>query len=163
MLSLVELERAVRALDARLAGHRVQEVVQPDAERVVLGTWGRSGEEGRRHYLVLACGPGTARLSALERAPRALPKPPALTQYLRAHAIGSRIRSVSLRGEDRLAALALETREGLATLLLQILGRRSNVYFLDADERVVASLRPLATTRSELALGEPWRDPASRS
>ncbi|MCG8588051.1 MAG: NFACT RNA binding domain-containing protein, partial [Proteobacteria bacterium] len=40
-------------------------------------------------------------------------------------------------------------------------GRRSNLYALDADDRVVASLRPLSETRSELAFGEPWTDPAS--
>lgn len=162
MLSLAELERALRVLDARIAGHRLQEVVQPDAQRVVLTSWGRRDGEGLRHHLLLSCARETARLSAVTRPPRALPTPPAFTQYLRAHALGARVVSASLRGGDRLAWLALETREGPAALLLQILGHRSNLYYLDADERVVASLRPLDATRPELSLGEPWRDPASR-
>jgi predicted ribosome quality control (RQC) complex YloA/Tae2 family protein len=144
-----------------IAGHRVQEVVQPDAERVVLTSWGRSGAEGARHHLVFACGPSNARISQLARPPRALPRPPAFAQYLKAHVVGARITGAALRGGDRLAALSLETRDGAATLLLQIMGRRSNLVLLAADERVVATLRPLEVTRPELALGEPWRDPAS--
>ena len=40
MLSLAELSRAVRVLEPRIAGHRLQRVVQPDAKRVVLSTYG---------------------------------------------------------------------------------------------------------------------------
>ena len=138
MLSLAELERVLPVLDARIAGHRLREVVQPDAERVVLTSWGRRDGEGLRHHLLLSCARETARLSAVSRPPRALPTPPSFTQYLRAHALGARVVSASLRGGDRLAWLALATREGPAALLLQILGRRSNLYYLEADEPVVA-------------------------
>jgi len=161
VLSLRELERVVRILDASVVGHRIQEAVQPDAERLVVSTWGRSGEDGVRRHLVIACGPANARISLLARKPRALPRPPGFAQYVKAHVVGARIAGASLRGGDRLAALSLETQEGPATLLLQILGRRSNLYLLDAQERVVASLRPLDATRPELSLGEPWRAPAS--
>ncbi|MDJ0849457.1 MAG: NFACT RNA binding domain-containing protein [Myxococcota bacterium] len=164
MLSLAELARAVRVLDAAISGHRLQDASQPAPERVVLTLYGRDapGSEGRRRHVQLACGAETARLSQLAKPPRALPRPPAFTQYLRAHAVGARVTGVSLRGSDRLAALGLETKQGAATLLFQILGRRSNLYYLDAEERVVLSLRPLESTRPELSLGEAWRDPASR-
>jgi predicted ribosome quality control (RQC) complex YloA/Tae2 family protein len=161
VLSLAELERVVRVLDARIAGHRIQAVVQPDAERVVLDCYGRRGGEGLRQHVLLACAPDTARLSVVARPPRALPAPPAFTQYLRAHAVGARVVSVSLRGGDRVASFALETREGPATLLFQILGRRSNAYYLDAEGRVQAWLRPLEATRPELSPGGAWREPAS--
>ena len=68
-----------------------------------------------------------------------------------------------LLDEDRQLALALETPEAAHELLLQILPQRSNLYLLDAQRRVLAALRPLAETRPELALGEPWRAPASRA
>ena len=49
MLSLVELEEAAAAVTELLAGHRVQAIVQPDAERIVLEVYGRdaSGEARR--------------------------------------------------------------------------------------------------------------------
>ena len=58
-------------------------------------------------------------------------------------------------------ALDLETKEGGARLLLSLFGRRSNVYYLDAEGRVAAALRPLDATRPELSLGEPWTPPGA--
>jgi predicted ribosome quality control (RQC) complex YloA/Tae2 family protein len=162
LLSLRELDRAVRALGQRLSGHRLQGVCQPDGLRVSLETFG-PGEGGeRRRHVLLCCDPESARLSLQPRAPRALPAPPAFTQYLRAHALGARVAGVRRLGEDRVAALDLDAREGALRLVLQILGRRSNVYLLDAEGRVRASLRPAAETRPELAPGEAWQDAASR-
>jgi predicted ribosome quality control (RQC) complex YloA/Tae2 family protein len=163
VLSLAELSRAVRVLEPCIAGHRLQQVVQPSADRVVLSTYGPAEDRSeRKHHVLLSCHPEMARLSLLERPPRAPAAPPAFAQYLRAHVVGARVAALSLLGEDRLVAVDLRIREGAARLLLSLLGRRSNLYLLDAEERLVAALRPLEATRPELALGQPWRRPASR-
>ena len=71
MLSLEELRRAVRLLDALLRRHRVQAIVQPDATSVEFSTWGGGSEErpGAKHHLVLACGRDDARVGLVEHAP----------------------------------------------------------------------------------------------
>ena len=148
MLSLAELSRAVRVLEPRIVGHRLQRVVQPDANRVVLSTYGPAEARSERgHHVLLSCHPEMARLSLLERPPRAPATPPAFAQYLRAHVVCARVAALSLLGEDRLVAVDLSGREGSARLLLSLLGRRSNLYLLDAEERLVAALRPLEATR----------------
>ncbi len=163
MLSLVELSRAVRALEARIAGHRVQGVVQPDDASVVLTTYGPADDpEQRKHHVLLVCGAEMARVALLARPPRAPATPPPFAQRLKSCVLGGRIASLRLRGEDRLADLVLDTADGHLHLLLSIFGRRSNLYLLDAGQRVLAALRPLGSTRPELMLGEPWRPPASR-
>ncbi|MGI9592746.1 MAG: NFACT family protein, partial [Myxococcota bacterium] len=147
MLSLAELSRAATELAARVAGHRIQEVIQPDAQRVVLTTYGPvPGGESRRLHVLLSCHPETGRLSLLARPLRKAPRPPAFAQYLRAHAMGARITAVALLGGDRLVALDLAAKEGSARLLLSLFGRRSNLYYLDAEGRVAAALRPLGAT-----------------
>ena len=40
MLNLAEMERVARVLDRRLAGHRLQAMVQPDATSVALTFYG---------------------------------------------------------------------------------------------------------------------------
>jgi predicted ribosome quality control (RQC) complex YloA/Tae2 family protein len=163
VLSLAELERTVRVLAPRLAGHRLQDVVQPDAQRIVLTSYGPKPEGGAgRLHVLLCCDAQTARLSLVEQPPRRLPRPPAFAQYLKAHALGARIARVDLLGGDRIVALDLEASEGALRLLLQIFGRRSNVYVVDARERLAAALRALEATRPELVLGEAWRAPASK-
>ena len=165
MLTLCELRRASGLLDAALRGHRVQAIAQPDATSVVLTTWGAPSEhaEPRRNHLLLSCRPASARVSLLETGRESLPSPPAFAQRLRALLLSSRATGVRLIDEDRQLALALESREARFELLLQILPQRSNLYLLDAERRVLAALRPLAETRPELAMGEPWRAPASRA
>ncbi len=160
MLGLAELCRAARVLDAAIAGSRLQGVVQPDAASVVL-TFYAGADRGRAHVR-LGCRPDSARVSQLASPPRAPARPPAFAQYLRAHLIGARLAGCALRAGDRQLALELEARDGRFELLLALLGRRSNLVLLDAAGRVVAALRPLADTRPELALGEPWQDPSSR-
>jgi len=162
MLSLVELQRVVRVLAPAITGQRLQQVAQPDAQSVVLTSYGAvPGADARRCHLLMSADPDAARLALLAAPSRRLPKPPAFTQYLRAHWLGARVAGVRLLGGDRVAALDLEGAAGRARMLLQILGKRSNLYLLDADACLLAALRPLAATRPELAVGEPWHPPSS--
>ncbi|MCH7709811.1 MAG: hypothetical protein IH884_15090, partial [Myxococcales bacterium] len=41
MLRHVELQRVVALLARQLEGHRIQEIAQPDAQSVVLGSYGQ--------------------------------------------------------------------------------------------------------------------------
>ena len=165
MLTLAELRRASRLLDAALRENRVQGIAQPDATSLVLTTYGApaAGGEPRKLQLLLACRPGSAWVALLATPREALPSPPGFVQRLRALLEGARVAAVRVLGDDRQLAIALATREAGFELRLQILPQRSNLYLLDSEERVLAALRPLAETRPELALGEPWRAPASRA
>jgi predicted ribosome quality control (RQC) complex YloA/Tae2 family protein len=163
VLTLAELERAAAALQDLLADHRVQAVVQPDGERVLLETYGRDPDgAARRRHLLLCARAGTARVSLLPGPPAALAVPPAFAQYLRAHVVGARVTGARLREGDRVLGLGLATAGGRAELLLAIPGRRPNLWLLDAEDRVAASLRPPADSRPELAIGAPWRPSARR-
>lgn len=162
MLSLAELEDALAALQEGWRGARLERVIQPAPDEVVLRLAGAGGEETPgRLALLVSCRPGFARISALPRAPKAPPAPPSFAQFLKAHLEGGRLRDAELWHGDRMARLRFETREGSFVLLLQILGPRSNLYVLDGRDRLLVSARPLAETRRDLTQGEPWRDPDS--
>ena len=165
MLSLPELQRAARILDQSISGHRLQSVVQPDATSVALTFYGSGAadERGGRRTLLLCCRGDTSRVSWLEAPPRALEKPPAFTQFLRAHAVGARCGGSRILGGDRQLCLRLRANDGDFDLMLSVFGRRSNVVLLDAELCVVQTLRPLSDTRPELSVGEPWRTPESRA
>ncbi|HEX9813703.1 MAG TPA: NFACT family protein [Myxococcota bacterium] len=160
MLSLTELRRAARLLDAKISGDRIQAILQPDATSIVLTTYG--GEAAGRRHILFSCRSRCARVSQLESPPRSAPRPLAFAQYLRSHASGARIGGVRLLADDRQLALRLRTEVGDFDLLLAILGARSNLYLLGADGTIVASLRPSSETRPELNIGDPWRSPESR-
>jgi len=107
-----------------------------------------------------AQGGGSA--ASLDRAPTGRPgAPPAFVQYLRAHLGAARCAGAAILDGDRQLALRLATREGERTLLLSLLGGRSNLWLLDAEGRVEASVRPPEETRREMVRGATWRNPDS--
>ncbi len=162
-LSLRELERSARAIDRRCAG-LVLDRVSVSGGHLMLRFEGRSLEGERvRRRLLLSCDREAAYVGEPEDGARADDATlPPFVQYLRAHLVGARLASAALRDGDRILALAFSRRAGPCTLLLQILGPRSNLYLLDADDRLEAFHRPLEDTRRELARGAPWLVPASK-
>jgi predicted ribosome quality control (RQC) complex YloA/Tae2 family protein len=153
-LSLAELRRIARVLAERHANARLAKIVQPAPQEVALLFAG-----AERAWLLLSARPRAARLGELAEAPAAPPAPPAFAQYLRAHFEGARLAEAAAAGEERQLRLRFLGAEGGRSLLLSVLGPRSNVYALGEGDRVLAALRPLGETRRDLALGEPWRDP----
>ncbi len=156
-LSLTELRRIARVLAETCSEARVAKVVQPGKAELALLL-----AAAERGWLLLSARPRAARISALPEAPTAPPAPPGFAQYLRAHYEGARLASAAVEGEERQIRLRFRAAEGERSLLLSVLGPRSNVYALDADDRVTAALRPLAETRRDLALGERWQNPPGR-
>ncbi len=154
MQSLREMERAVRILESRAVGARLDKIVQPDEFRLVLSF----REAGN---VLLSCRPGSARLSRLAERPQGQRTPPAFLAYLRKHVGRATLGGLRLLGGDRQAVFTLRGKEGEYDLLLSVLGPRSNVYLIDPDGILVQSLRPLGNTRRNLSLGEPWKNPDS--
>lgn len=161
MLSLVELERVARALTARWVGGRVERWVEPCAGRLCVSLYRRDGEVQRKAVLDLDARPDVAHLGELVRMPAAPDQLPAFSAYLRAHLSRARLESAALRGGDRQLALRFSAESGEFELLLSLFGRRSNLYLLGAEGRILQTLRPLRETRSELALQQAYVDPAS--
>jgi predicted ribosome quality control (RQC) complex YloA/Tae2 family protein len=160
VLTLAELRRVAGWLDRARRGARVDKVVQTEEASLALLLAGSDALPPQdRLVLHLCANPGAARIGELRGMPPAPASPAQLAQWLRAHAEGARLRSVAIEGADRQVRLRFDTREEKLSLLFSILGPRSNVYALDAEDRVVASARPLAETRRDLVLGEPWRPP----
>jgi predicted ribosome quality control (RQC) complex YloA/Tae2 family protein len=162
MLSQIELERATDALSEVVVGGRVERWVEPEPGRIAFSIYRRDGDERRKSVVELDARAGLAHVALLAKMPRAPERQPAFSAWLRAHLSRARLEEASLRGDDRQLALRLSAEEGEWVLLLSLFGRRSNLYVLDAEERLVLALRPLAETRAELELGAPWVDPAGR-
>lgn len=162
MLNFRELSRAAQQVMRELRDARLDKVSQSAPTCVALRFSGGAEQAPRaRTLLLLSCHPKHARVSAPAKAPKAAPRPLALCSWLRAHLEGGRLREARVEGGDRSLRLRIETPAGHYTLLLSLLGARSNLYVLDEGERIRASARPLGETRRDLALGEPWKAPQS--
>jgi predicted ribosome quality control (RQC) complex YloA/Tae2 family protein len=161
MLSLVELERVAAVVTRRWVGGRVERWVEPCPGRLCFSLYRRDGDVQRKAVLDLDARPEVAHLGELPRMPAAPDQLPAFSAYLRAHLSRARLEAAALRGGDRQLSLRFSAESGEFDLLLSLFGRRSNVYLLDEQGRILQALRPLRETRSELALQQPFVDPAS--
>ncbi len=155
MLSLVELRRAARILAARLAGTRLDRIVQPDGFRLVLVFRAASVNVP----VLLSCRPEFARLCVIEEIPEATPAPSSFAQFMKANLIHAIFIQAGTLSQNRQVRVRLSTRAGDSELILSLLGPRSNVYVLDASGNLIHSMRPLDATRGDLKFGQAWRDP----
>lgn len=154
MLSLSELQRAVRIIQGKVAGARLRRIVQPDALQLVLTLETSSG----KHHILLVCSADAARISLTDRAETA-DSAGSFYEYLRAHLTGCTLASMECSSDNRQVKIRLQSHSDVFVLLFSILGVRSNIYLLNADGRLVHSLRSLEETRNELKIGEAWENP----
>ncbi len=163
MLTLVELRRVRDVLNASFRDHVIERWMQPDGERVTACLYGRDadGGEGRKRFLLACGGPEQARVSELAGLPRAPDQPPGFVSYLRAHLSRARFVAARLIGDDRILALRFTAKEGEFDLVVSILGKRSNLYVLDAKGVIVAALRRAEETRAEMTPGAKFAPPGS--
>ena len=132
------LQAVVEELRPQLAGLRVDKVQQPARDQVVLLFRGKR--------LLLNAGAGAPRLQLTE-IPRDNPaEPPMFCMLLRKHLSGARVADLYQPPLERLVKIGFDAsdelgRTGKRTLVLEAMGRRSNLILLDGEGRVIDSLR----------------------
>ncbi|MCA8916822.1 MAG: DUF814 domain-containing protein [Planctomycetes bacterium] len=150
------MRRSIRLLEPMIVGRRVQRLVQPDDDTLVLELygWDDEAESGNKIWLVMSTHAKLGRIGVLNDAPTAPPWPPDFAAFLKARLARGRLAGVRLVNDDRLASLMIEGKEGTFELVLSLMGPRSNLYALDADGKVRAALKDSGT-----AVGESWQNP----
>ena len=137
-LDAICLQAVVGELKPLLTGLRIDKVQMPTRDHVVLTL--RAGR------LLLNAGAGAPRLqmTALTRENPA--EPPMFCMLLRKHLVGARVADITQPPLERLVRLELDSaddfgRPGHRTLVLEAMGRRSNLILLDEEGRIIDCLR----------------------
>lgn len=132
------LQAVTAELREILPGMRIDKVQQPARDQIVLLLRGRR--------LLLNAGANAPRLQ-LTAAVRENPaEPPMFCMLLRKHIAGARIAEISQPPLERLVRIELDAsdelgRSGRRTLVLEAMGRRSNLILLDGEGRILDCLR----------------------
>jgi predicted ribosome quality control (RQC) complex YloA/Tae2 family protein len=138
-LDAICLQAVLQELRPQVIGARIDKVHQPFRDEVILMLRGNL-------RLLLHAGANAPRIQLTER-PRENPaEPPMFCMLLRKHLVGGRITAVSQPGLERLVQLEIAItddfgRPGKRTLVLEAMGRRSNLILLDGDGRIIDCLR----------------------
>ncbi len=146
-LDAVCLTGVVRELQRAAAGARVEKVQQPARDQIVLTLRGN-----RR--LLLCAGANQARIH-LTCQPRENPAaPPMFCMLLRKHLGGGLLTEITQPSLERVVFLTFQVLSELGEperrqLVLECMGRRSNLILLDGDGRIIDCLRRVDMERSQ--------------
>ncbi len=132
------LQAVTAELREQLVGLRVDKVQQPARDQVILLFRGRR--------LLLNAGAGAPRMQLTEILRDNPAEPPMFCMLLRKHLAGARVADINQPPLERLVRIEFDAadelgRAGRRTLVLEAMGRRSNLILLDEEGRVIDSLR----------------------
>ena len=133
---------AARELNEMLRGGRIDKITQPERDTVVLVI--RAG--GVNHRLLLCASPNNARCHLTMGTYSNPLEPPSLCMLMRKQLTGARITEIRQVGGDRVVHVDMDAVNELGDhvlrrLVLEIMGRHSNLLLLDEDERILEATR----------------------
>ncbi len=144
-LDAICLQAVVAELRPQLVGLRIDKVQQPARDQIVFVLRGKR--------LLLNAGAGAPRIQLTETLRDNPAEPPMFCMLLRKHLAGARISDLTQPPLERLIRLELDAsdelgRTGRRTLVLEAMGRRSNLILLDGEGRIIDCLRRVDTDLS---------------
>ncbi len=133
---------ATRELNETLRGGRIDRITQPERDTVVLVI--RAG--GANHRLLLCASPNNARCHLTTGTWSNPLEPPALCMLMRKQLTGARITEIRQVGGDRIVHVDMDAVNELGDhvlrrLVLEIMGRHSNLLLLDEQDRILEATR----------------------
>lgn len=143
--------RAVIGELSKFVGAKVEKIYQPLAYEIVLGLHSPLGHT----KIDLNINPAAARLSATSINAENPASPPMFCMLLRKHLTGARLLSVEQDGFERTARFVFRTWDEMGyedskSLVIEIMGKYSNVIFLDSNDRIISALKTVDFTTSRL-------------
>ncbi len=146
----------VRELDATLKGGRVDRVTQPERDAVVMVI--RAGNAN--HRLLLCASPNNARCHLTDQSFSNPLEPPALCMLMRKQLTGARVQEIRQSEGDRIIHIDFDAVNELGDhvlrrLVLEIMGRHSNLVFLDENGRILEAARHVNAEMSRVRQIQP--------
>lgn len=152
----VMLGFVARELDEKLRDGRIDRIIQPERDEIHLII--RAQGENRR--LVLCASPNGARVHLSTHAKTGPMEPPVFCMLLRKHLGGGRVLAVRRVAGDRILEIDVSALSELGdmetrTLVVEIMGRHSNIILRRADGRIIDAARHVGEDISRVRLVQP--------
>ena len=138
-------------LDSLLAGGRIDKVVQPERDEIIITV----RNAGRNMQLLLSASADCARAHITNIKKNNPLEPPVLCMLLRKRIVGGRLTYVRQAESDRILEIGVEHYDELGdlsseTIICEFMGRHSNIIFVDRDGRIIDSAKRVNETMSSV-------------
>lgn len=130
---------------------RVDKIHQPSRDELVITL--RSREGSRR--LLISCNADSARIHFTDFPPENPPKPPMFCLLLRKRLTGAWVTSIIQKDLERILRINFSGTDELGdkvsySLIVEIMGRYSNIIFVDEDDRIIDSAKRIDENKSQI-------------
>ena len=155
-LDALTIQALAAELAPQLEGAKIDKVQQPERDLILLSLRTKNGNR----KLLLSAGVGSARLHFTHESIENPAEPPMFCMLLRKHLQGARIESLTQPEHERMLILDLESRDELGDsarkrLVLEMIGRSSNLILVGPDGRIIDCLRRMDYAGDELRRLQP--------
>ncbi len=152
----VMLGFVARELDQKLKDGRIDRIIQPERDEIHL----LIRAQGENHRLVLCASPNGARVHLTQHAKTGPMEPPMFCMLLRKYLTGGRVAAVRRIAGDRIWEMDVCALSELGdavtrTLVVELMGRHSNIILRTADGRIVDAARHVGEDISRVRLVQP--------
>ena len=141
----VMLGFVARELDHKLKDGRVDRVIQPERDEIHL----MIRAQGANHRLVLSASANAARIHLSEHSKTGPMEPPMFCMLLRKYLSSGRVQAVRRIAGDRILEIEFSALNELGdtvtrTLIIEIMGRHSNIILRGGDGRIIDAARHIS-------------------
>ena len=162
----VMLGFVARELDAKLRDGRIDRVIQPERDEIHL----LIRAQGENHRLVLSASANAARVHLSRHAKTGPMEPPVFCMLLRKYLGAGRVQQVRRIAGDRILEIEIQAISEMGdtvsrTLVVEIMGRHSNIILRTGEGRIVDAVRRVDEDISrvrQVLLGLPYSYPPSQ-
>lgn len=139
----------VHELNTKIVGGKVDKIYQPEADEIIISIRTFSGN----YRLLLSASAANARVHFTEAKRENPMTPPMLCMLMRKHLSGGKIVKVSQIEFDRIIKIDIESYNelgdlGLKSIIVEIMGRHSNIIFIDENNKILDSAKHVDFTVS---------------
>ncbi len=150
-LDAVALGAIARELDNKLRDAKIEKIHQPERDELLFVLKGKCGIS----RLTVSASGSNARIHLVEESKENPQTPPMFCMLLRKHLTGSRVVSVKCMGYERIVDIEFSCRNELGDIvarhiICEIMGRNSNIIFLDGEKRIIDSVKHIDLTVSSV-------------
>ena len=145
------LASVVHELSETIIGGRVDKISQPEPDEIILNI--RGG--GMNHKLLITANSSAPRIGFTKQSKISPLKAPMFCMVLRKHLSGGRIIEVSQPDFERIVEIHIDAMDemgdrGIKILLVEIMGKHSNIMILDNNRRVLDAIKHISPAVSSV-------------
>lgn len=155
----IVLKQVVCELQNCLVGGKINKVYEPNHNEIILGIY----SNGKNYALLCNISSNSCRIHLTTTSKSNPLSAPNFCMLLRKHLIGTRIKSISTPSLERIVKIELEGYNELndlliKTLVIELMGKHSNIILLNENNKIIDSIRHLDTFSGSLRDIMPTRE-----